>query len=515
MMTKEWFLLLGFLLVGTVALPFLRGHRWVLVFWSPIVVLDFLILRQIFGILPHNVGHTPDSGFVGMAVGFYLLFALPLIIAAAVSLMVAGFAFPRKIAWNLPGVIGGLSTSAFAVFALTELQTPRTTITVTDEDGIPAPNLPVHFSVFEFGSTRSLSTKTTDKKGIVTMHLPPEEWSATIDSDNKMQSSVGVGRLVDNDSDPNSRALRRWWWNKEWGTTRPQLVLDGHFSEQHRFDLRLRKPNEVVSPWMAIELHRLLLEVLSDGKHASALREMCDNLESFNELELLGQIAAKNQTLSGNVAQVLVHDADVIKGFRAGLLVKEGKRSDNSNWPYEYSVLCRWLGFDEDPQSIKDTAPKLHERLQQITDKLLTTAEPLWPKHGPVVFSEFGKLVKPAVPRLLRAMEIADERYIATFWDTLERSKPDVDQVRPFFQSNNPFVAAAAIYAVRDKLTSEDAKNALEKLRAISAPDMSRIPPDPTTTQEPLFREQLNAIWLQQRLDELIPAISARLKPTE
>jgi hypothetical protein len=342
------------------------------------------------------------------------------------------------------------------------------------------------------------------------MHLPPEEWTATVKSNDDMQSSVGVGRLASG-----LMALRLSWWNENWGKSIEGLVIDGHFNEEHHFDLRLRKPDEVVSPWLTKELHRLLLEVLNDGKHAGALPEMCDNLENFGELEILGQIAKKNQAFGRDVAEILTHDADIIKGFRAGLLIKEGKRPDNSNWPYEYSVLCRWRGFDHDPQLTKDITPILHEQLQLIINDLLITAEPLWPKQGPVVFSQLEKLAKPTVPRLLRAMEVSDERLNSNFWGALKRSNPDVNQVLPFFKSDNSFVAVAAIAAVLDKLTAEDAKTALEKLLSISNPGISRIPPDPTFTKDPLFTHQLNAIWLQGRLDELIPQVNARIKSSE
>jgi len=497
---------LALIIVGTIALPFCRKGRLALILWGPIIVADALILHGIFAILPHNVDHTPDSGFVGMAVGLYLLLALPLIIVAAVSLVVAAFAFPKKLAWNLTGILGSLLASALTACVLIEIQTPATSIRVIDEGGKPVPGVVVHFSTLAFDSKRLLGPKTTDINGVVTMHLPPNEWSATVRSEDNMESSVGLGKTARS----GITALNLSWRNENWGKLTESVTLEGPFGKRNQFDLRLRASDEVTSPWLAKELHRLLLEALNDGKHVNVMQEMCENLEHFNELELLGLIAKKDKTFSEDVAEILCKDADIIQGFWAGLLIKEGKNSNNSYWPYEYGVLCRWRGFADDPQYIQETIPKLHTQLNQIVNQLLSTAEPLWPNHGPIVFSQLGQLAKQDVPHLLRAMEVSDERWYENFWNALAKSKPDVEQVRPFFQSNNTFVAVAAIFSVRDILTTEDRTTALNILNAIAKPRMSLIPPDPTTTENTVFRHQMNSIWLQEQLKDLVSYIKER-----
>jgi hypothetical protein len=503
-MNIGFLIFLGFLFAGTIALPFFREHRFALIIWAPVLISDVLVLHGIFGILPRSMGHSPDSGFVGMAVGFYLAIASPIILAVAVSLIVAAFALPRKIAWNLSGVIGGLIASSLAACVLIEIQTPTTSITVLDGSGKPIPGVEVHFSTFHFDLGRSLGIRTTDLYGRVTIHLPPNGWSAAVSSINGMESSVGVGSV----NRSGAIVHRLWWRNKDWGKTTESLTVD--VGKENHFDLPVREPGEVVSPWLTKELHRLLLETLNDGQHARVLQEMCDNLESFSELDLLGKIAAKNQSLSTEVAGVLRHDANIIQGFRAGLLKREGKKPDNSVWPYSYGVLCQWRGLSDDSQHVKENIPKLHEDLTKITNELLTAAEPLWAKNGPVAFAELGKLAKPAVPRLLRAMETADEHLLLQFLTPLKACQPDVDQVRPFFGNDNPFVAFTAISAVQDKLTAEEAKSALEKLHLISHPDTPRNLPDPTYTESSVFQHQLIQLQLQQNVEKLIAYMEAK-----
>ena len=499
-MNIGFLIFLGFLIAGTLALPFFRKHRFALVIWTPVVISDILVLHGIFEVLPRNIGHSPDSGFVAMGVGFYLLFALPIIIAAAVSLAVAAFAFPRKIAWNLLGAVGGMIAAALSAYTLIEVRTPTTFVTVLDGAGKSIPSVAVHFATFHFDASRSLGTQTTDQYGVVSRNLPPNEWSATVTSSDGMESSVGVGTI----NGSGVFVQRLWWRGKDWGKTTERLTLDRCFGDKNHFDLRVREPGEVVSPWLTKELHQLLLETLNDGKHASVLQEMCDNLETFSEFELLSRIAAKHQNLSAAVAGILRHDADIVQGFRAGLMKKEGKKPDNSFWPYSYEVLCRWRGLSDDPQDVKENIPKLHEELRKIVEELLNASEPLWTKNGPVVFSELGQLAKPAVPRLLGAMENADEHWLLEFLRPLKECQPDVDQVLPFFGSDNPFVALTAIAAVRDKLTADEAKTALEKLRSISRPNMPRNLPDPTYTESSAYQHQLAMVRLQQMVEELI-----------
>ena len=171
---NELLILAGLIIAATVGLPFLCKRRWALILWAPVVIADSLVLYQIFGNLPHGAA-GPDAGFVGMEVEFHLLFSLPVILITIISLFISGFAFPRRIAWNLTGGIGGVINSFVTVFTLIELHTPSKTITVTYEDGRAAPNVVVEFSASEFGSSRSLGTEIADKDGQVTIHLPSRE----------------------------------------------------------------------------------------------------------------------------------------------------------------------------------------------------------------------------------------------------------------------------------------------------------------------------------------------------
>ena len=94
-------------------------------------------------------------------------------------------------------------------------------------------------------------------------------------------------------------------------------------------------------------------------------------------------------------------------------------------------------------------------------------------------------------------MEVADEHFYETFGIALESSKPDVAQLRPFFQSDNPFVAVETVSLAGDRLTVEDAKRALERLRSLSDLHLSRVLPDPTYTATSEYEHRENGIRLQ------------------
>ncbi len=323
-------ILLFLILIGSsFCLPFFRTKRWAFTLWCPVVAFDLMLLKQLLGPLAHvNSGGGPDAGYVGMAVGFYLAFAAPICALAVISLIIAGFSFPRAAGRNGWGIGLGIVTTGMSIFGFLGQTTPEFTITVVNSKGLPMPDETVHFVTSEFGSVRVLGDRRTGKSGELRFRLPPGGWSAYLKADDGVTSAIGVGESSDG-IQPNSLVLRQSWSCREWGHMQPHFARSGPMGKQRRFELRLRDADEITSKWMSEELHRGLLEVLHEGRHASALTEMCANLESFGEFQLLGQIAKKDEPFPRLISAILDHQADVIDGFEK--MLQDGERGRWTN----------------------------------------------------------------------------------------------------------------------------------------------------------------------------------------
>ena len=360
------------LLVATIYLPFVKNKRWTLLIWAPVVTFDIKALFEIFSPLPHSVGHDSGSGYVGMAVGFYLMFALPFAIAIAISLIVAAFAFPRRPAWNVLDVIAASAVSIGVFYSLNEVTSDRVTIQVIDEQGKPLPSSSVELSTYRIDNSARSSIKATNRDGESKLWVPRYGgWKACARSNGKMDESLEVDKSQQ-ENDEATRILR-YSWSGEF-----QFATIGNFARQRRFVIRLRDAKESVSPVLAKELHQALLDVLNEKRGSLFLTTICDNLESFDEISLLGQIAEKYPDLRSSVASILSQKALRISNAWKGVsdTVKYKREfEEEHNWSYYYT--CDWLGFKADFDSLKATNAQIRAKLAKYANDIIAAAKSL------------------------------------------------------------------------------------------------------------------------------------------
>jgi len=210
-----------------------------------------------------------------------------------------------------------------------------------------------------------------------------------------------------------------------------------------------------------------------------------------NELPLLVQIAEKYPPTRQEMAGGLSDKADLV--YRCWSTIMSIEKNRRSDWWITYAELCQWLGFDDDSKLTQQTAPQIQAKLENMAGDLLVLAEPFWGTNKPpIVYEQLNELAKPDAPKLLLAMESANGPWSMNDWRALERSQPDVDQVRPFFNNTNTFVAVAAINAVRKKLLPTDAAVALDILCFYASHPEGNI-------------------WLQNQINNLIPLVFGQL----
>ena len=398
-----------------------------------------------------------------------------------------------------------LVTSLLALSLHGEDQAPARTVRIIDEDGKPLAGVKVRFRESAGGVSGTTGGDVTDADGKVTLHPRSATWKVVVDREGGGDCSVGVGILHDGIHP----CLTTDWRDPKWqGVCFEELWIDGNYDQQANFELAVRKPGEITSPRLAKELRRLLQECLDHGSHADALSQMCNNLEHYDDLDLLAQIAAKHPELAATVATILDEDTQNLADYWTVLNVKHSRYDDPGGWEVKYSALCHWRGLDDNRALLDATLPKLQAELQKITDSVLDAAEAVWPSRGIVAFPHLGKHAVARVPRFLQVMENAGAHFIA--WQWLQKCDPTVDQVRPFFQSRNPFVAFAAIACVSGKLTPADATTALAKLRSLANPGMPRTLPPYDPAHLDAYLRQNDANYMEEQLEKLIPQIEAR-----
>lgn len=248
--------------------------------------------------------------------------------------------------------------------------------------------------------------------------------------------------------------------------------------------------NELVSSETEKQLHSHLLEVLN-GHSQFNVSSINGNLESYFELPLLVQIAEKYPATREEMAGGLSDKANLV--YRCWSTIVSIENNKRSNWWITYTELCQWLGFNDDPKSTQQTAPKIQAKLENMAGDLLVLAEPFWGRSKSIiVYGDLNELAKPATTKFLHAIEFTSGDWGQSGWLALERSQPDVDQVRPFFDNTNVYIAASAINAVRKKLSPTDATVALDILCFYSSHPGGNI-------------------WLQNQINDLIPLVFEQL----
>lgn len=378
-------------------------------------------------------------------------------------------------------------------FVETPRKTSRIVFRVVDENGFPMTNARVQFWTFleNIGESKPLGSEITDKKGEVAKQLPIGDWTAKVDNKDGRSAGVGLSDWNLRDSDLKNLRLSYWWGQPGWSKLSPSVSTNAHFQSLRKIEIKFRKMNELVSPEVEKELHSYLLEVLNGNKQLD-VSKISGNLESYFELPLFVQIAEKYPATRQEMASGLSDKADLV--YRCWSTIVAIQKNKRGMWWITYTELCQWLGYNDDPKLTEQTAPQIQSKLENMAGDLLVLAEPLWgADKQPIVYEQLQELAKPAAPKLLEAMASSNANgWGMGAWESLFRSQADVDQVRPFFDSTNALVAAAAINAAQKELSPTDAVMALDKLCYYNS-------------------HPLKDVWLQNRINDLIPPVFGRL----
>jgi hypothetical protein len=204
--------LLGALLI--VVLFAARRTRWITLLWMPVTAYCgwFSLKTFVLVNVPNSPG--PDGGFVGMAVMFTLLMALPVIILFVLCL----FAVPRDDAWNIPyNTAAGLLT--VCMFVVTHSQSSETVeFQVLDAHGIPVADWPLSFTTMRIKSVGLGEMRTGRDGKLKFSHLKGEGLTVTsAERTGMMGVSLDIGKVenvaADESVSDKPRHLR-WEWSQ-------------------------------------------------------------------------------------------------------------------------------------------------------------------------------------------------------------------------------------------------------------------------------------------------------------
>ena len=194
------------------------------------------------------------------------------------------------------------------------------------------------------------------------------------------------------ENDEETRILH-YWWSGEF-----QFATIGPFARQRLFMIQLRDAKESVSPVFAKELQKTLLEVLNKKRGSILLTTICDNLESFDEIPLIGEIADKYPDLRSDVALILSKMASRISGAWDGVSETEKYKrefEEEHNWSYYYT--CDWLGFKADFDTLKATNGQIKVKLAQYADDIIAAAEPLDDSDNRKIVRPMTKIINETI----------------------------------------------------------------------------------------------------------------------
>jgi hypothetical protein len=469
---------LALLFLGLVIMMLVLGRRkrWGLVFWVPAITLPIIWSYALLSPVPWRGNFSgPDGGAWGMGVGFYLMMAGPLVVLMAVIWIAAIIKTPRGDAWNvMGGVLGALLTLAIW-FGWHRVGTQETQIVVLDSHGMPVAGQKVEFHSYNqsLDGSKILGTGISNDLGIVSMHVPGDNWSATT------RTSDGTDCTVYYNSRPNQGlhdhpdyAQYRWYWrNSTWGDwVYSSISIYRPPNSSRPMELRLRNADELYSVWILEMLKREVEAVRAGHQHDWRLADIGRTDEMLDVIpEVLTLI--RNKQLDNQDADALLDEIAERLGMAAAAVANYGPNAGESvTGPYRF--LENWVKREAAVDGHAATSELIMERLQDLAGQWVETTKPNWPTDGPRNIEKLGQLMKPYYGEMLQVMQQMPgegfNKQIIFLAVTRFGPKPDLDQMQPFFDSPDRMTAVTALASVKSKLSKDEL---LQRLNALSKPD--------------------------------------------
>lgn len=474
------------LIVFVIGLPLIfvlfaaRRSRWITLLWLPLATLSGLYTFETLGLISVHDVSGRDGGFVLMAIMFTLLKALPGLVLFVLSV----FAFPKREAWNAPYGGSAFSLTLLVVYAYHRTTTETIEFRVLDGAGNPVANCPLSFKTTRIESF-SLGTGRTGRDGTIRFAHPKDEY-LTVTMAEKT-GTYGVTLEIESPDpslpeDSPRRNIRhvRWMWSQ-------YAALSTSFAETRDVKTEqpliiYQRPSEAPQiPTLAAELKRMMGECLTNGKHARSLQNAGFNIESFDYIETLGEIAEQQPSLRNDAIHAMGSQASLLADLRK--ISQEvskyepwhGDRSwRDDDWiiPMRGRILTRWIGGNmSDPAKMSSNMEAVAKRIHENAWRLILASQPYWKDEDSsfTVVKTLGELGRPALALMPDAFREAHPRALFPMQDVLHRLEPTVEEVRGFVESGDPKLVFAGYEAARFKIRPNEARAAFDRLTKVRA----------------------------------------------
>jgi len=488
-----YFIAFGLALLCVLGSIALRRTKWQPVVWLPAILLPMVVLLDVFGVMPVSIALGPHS-FTGFTIQIWFWYsAVPLGGVAIVFLVWGAIFFPRDRALNVSAFLVGIALSTGTLYGLYLRETEVISVRVISAAGQHVPNQEV---IFLGTHSRDRIFMRTNEAGIRALRLRKGKWRGC-----EVQSPSGVVTTLGGSSYPVPTAFGTSWHHESWPLRQPgpYLPLAKEFRTQMPFVIQLREVNEVTSDLVRDEMKKILMAISSpDGNEeqvSDAIRILQGNIEAVEFLDLLSPVYEKHGKRAAELNVVL---ADLALRVSRMVAAAESVRREQSlglksfSRTSDYLRACTWFKLSSEPQLIQTNAQVIRDAICEVLTKILSVSEAGWTLDEPRTFEasiveaswslrgggeEHARIFPDAIwlKRLVESFRKSKTEKRQTFFEAFRRFKPTLDEARPYFGDSDPWIAVAAIGAVKRLISNKDIPEVIQLLRTAASSGDERL----------------------------------------
>lgn len=435
---------------------FARDSQWRAAFWLPAFALGLLPLLDFIGFIPSHVGHDlSGTGKSGEFIGVFTLEWLKRLNYCATppcTMLVAGWWIrrARRHRFCVASLAAGTALATGSVATWYFDSTERIAIRVINSAGLPEPSWEVQIRILESDKGFEPRGKVfTDANGVASLRMRrgiavgAVTWSRT-----GVQCEIGL-------TQERESIVRGTWSHDAWLLSPQDFELP-----------RPEPPPPIVLPLREID------EMLSPGGELPTLLQRLEKAVPTAD----SRTTAPYSTLE--LGRKAAHWASRAEQF---LRYPPTSPDDAANAYAAIRDRADWLHLPKnfDPSQ---NAAQLRDALYAILAKVVL----IW---GFEADGSFLVTVQPPGEHVPLERIFPDREFMATYLEALLQQRlPDahtvsvmhglclsVDEARPYFESEQPWLVVAGYQAVARKLPPEQMPTAIQRLKAISRNTQSPV----------------------------------------
>lgn len=460
------------LMVGLIGLDVVlyrkRQSPWAISFWLPLVLialfgcsgiairfLDVSSLRQ-------GPGDLAGLGFI---IDF-CVFSPWIVILIGSLFCIPKFSKQGLFAWTI-GI--GVSAAILGGLLFRGEVSEETNFIVLGPDGTPVPHQVFDLESSYYGNPRPQGSISTGANGTFSLWLTPGKsiFLRTVAGPSSLFGEVRLWNQEELGSHSKAKLESTCDWEEPgriggMGSFPFSLVI----GQKEPVVLILKSRGSLTSPYVEAQVHALLVRARDAGTCPLDLSKVVANPESLDQLDLIGEVLAKQPSLRPPLLQGLQW---------SGQFIQHADNATNSFYFYHGNndkefrpLLIQWLGLrpDEAVLTFGNVPSVFRQKVNELGSHLIQTIRPYFGTEDTsiTVIQEMGPDGHSAIQDFAQAFPSATPRCQQVMLANLWGLRPSVSDLGWLVESRDPHLVFAGYEAAKDTIKPEERALAKERV---------------------------------------------------